>query len=311
MNKLAPVILFVYARPSHTKNMIEALSKNVLANESDIYIFSDNAKKEKDIEKVKEVRKIINSIPQNNYFKNATIIEAEKNKGLAKSVIEGVDEIINKYGKAIVLEDDLITSKYFLKYMNNALEFYEKDENIWSISGYNLPIDIPKEYKYDVYLGYRGCSWGWATWADRWNTVDWLVNDYKKFKHSYNKRKKINRGGPDMAQMLDSQMECKCDSWAIRWCYEQSKQDKYTIYPVKSLVQNYGLDGTGTHSGINSGFYVELNDKEPNLQSDLKINRKISKAFYNKFNYGIKQKIIEFLTILRLKKFIEILKRKK
>ena len=302
MKNLAPIILFVYARPEHTRKMIEALAKNTLAKESEVYIFSDNAKKSKDNEKVKEVREYINTIPKKDYFKKVTIIEAKENKGLANSVIDGVTEIINEKERAIVVEDDLISSKFFLEYMNNALEFYSKDESIWSISGYNLPIEIPKEYEYDVYLGYRGCSWGWATWKDRWNTVDWEVKDYKKFKHSYVERKKINRGGPDMAQMLDAQMKGLCDSWALRWCYEQSKQNKYTIYPVKSLIQNCGLDGTGTHSGINNSFDVELNQTLPTLKRNLVINKKISKSFYNKFNYGIKQKTIEILTILGLEK---------
>lgn len=311
MKNLAPIILFVYARPSHTQKTVEALAKNTLAKESEVYIFSDNAKKSKDNENVRKVREYINTIPEKDYFKKVTIIEAQKNKGLANSVIDGVTEIINEKEKAIVVEDDLITSKFFLEYMNNALDFYNKDEKIWSISGYNLPIEIPNGYEYDIYLGYRGCSWGWATWKDRWNTVDWEVKDYKKFKHSYRKRKIINRGGPDMAQMLDAQMKGLCDSWAIRWCYEQSKQNKYTVYPVKSLIQNCGLDGTGTHSGINSAFDVELNQTLPTLNNELVINNKISKKFYNKFNYGVKQKIIEILTILGLEKIIETLRRKK
>lgn len=311
MKKLAPIILFVYERPDHTRKMIEALAKNNLAKESEVYIFSDNAKKSKDNEKVKEVREYINTIPEKSYFKKVTIIEAKENKGLAKSVIDGVTEIINEKEKVIVVEDDLITSKFFLEYMNNALDFYNKDEKIWSISGYNLPIEIPKDYEYDIYLGYRGCSWGWATWKDRWNTVDWEVKDYKKFKHSYRKRKIINRGGPDMAQMLDAQMKGLCDSWAIRWCYEQSKQNKYTVYPVKSLIQNCGLDGTGTHSGINSAFDVKLNQTLPTLNSELVINKKISKNLYNKFDYGVKQKIIEMLTILGLEKTIGTLRRKR
>ena len=311
MKKLAPIILFVYERPDHTRKMIEALAKNNLAKESEVYIFSDNAKKSKDNEKVKEVREYINTIPEKSYFKKVTIIESKENKGLAKSVIDGVTEIINEKEKVIVVEDDLITSKFFLEYMNNALDFYNKDEKIWSISGYNLPIEIANDYEYDIYLGYRGCSWGWATWKDRWNTVDWEVKDYKKFKHSYRKRKIINRGGPDMAQMLDAQMKGLCDSWAIRWCYEQSKQNKYTVYPVKSLIQNCGLDGTGTHSGINSAFDVKLNQTLPTLNSELVINKKISKNLYNKFDYGVKQKIIEMLTILGLEKTIGTLRRKR
>lgn len=304
MKNLAPIVLFVYNRPKHTQDMIEALAKNNLAKESDVYIFSDNAKREKDIENVRKVRTYIDSIKQKNWFANVYIEKAEKNKGLAKSVINGVTKVINKYNKVIVLEDDLIPSKVFLEYMNKALDFYEKKESIWSISGYNIPIQIPKNYKFDIYLGYRGCSWGWATWKDRWNTVDWKVSDYKEFKNNYKKRKQMNRGGPDMAQMLDSQMQGLCDSWAIRWCYEQSKQNKYTIYPVKSLVINQGLDGTGTHSGTTKDFDVEISERIPELYNNLPVDKEITTNFYNKYKLGIKQKIIEILMILKLEKII-------
>ena len=308
MKNLAPIVLFVYARPEHTKNTIEALSKNELASESQLWIFSDNAKKEKAIENVEKVREYIHSIENKNLFKSVKIIEAEKNKGLANSIIEGVTKIINEYRKVIVLEDDLVASKYFIKFMNEALDFYERNDSIWSISGYNLPIEIPKDYMKEVYLSYRGCSWGWATWKDRWNTVDWKVEDYKSFKHNYFKRKRFNRGGPDMSQMLDNQMQGKCDSWAIRWCYEQSKQNKYTIYPVKSLVDNQGLDGSGTHSGNIRDFDVQLNLKMPMLCENITINKTITKNFKSKFNYGIKQKILELLTILGVKRLINIYK---
>lgn len=306
MKNLAPIVLFVYNRPKHTQDMIEALAKNNFAKESDVYIFSDNAKKEKDIENVRKVRTYIDSIKQKNWFANVYIEKAEKNKGLAKSVINGVTKVINKYDKVIVLEDDLIPSKVFLEYMNKALDFYEKKESIWSISGYNIPIQIPKNYKFDIYLGYRGCSWGWATWKDRWNTVDWKVSDYKEFKNNYKKRKQMNRGGPDMAQMLDSQMQGLCDSWAIRWCYEQSKQNKYTIYPVKSLVINQGLDGTGTHSGTTKDFDVEISERIPELYNNLPVDKEITINFYNKYKLGIKQKIIEILMILKLEKIMEL-----
>ena len=309
MKDLAPIILFVYNRPEHTKNTINALAKNELANESNLWIFSDNAKKETDIDNVNSVRNYIHSIQDKKLFKSVKIIEAEKNKGLANSVISGVTEVINNSSKVIVVEDDLITSKFFIRYMNEALDFYENDQKIWSISGYNLPIKIPNDYKYDVYLGYRGCSWGWATWKNRWDTVDWNVSDYNSFKHSYIKRKKMNRGGPDMAQMLDAQINNKCDSWAIRWCYAQSKQNKYTIYPAKSLISNKGLDGSGTHSGNDRSFDIEMNSNIPRLEKDLKIDKKISKEFYNKFNLGLKQKIIELFYILRLEKILERFKR--
>lgn len=309
-SKLAPIVIFVYARPDHTKMTIEALSKNKFAKDTDVYIFSDAAKNEKTKSKVDETRKYIKSIAGNKYFKSTTIIEAEKNKGLANSIISGVTKIIEKYGKVIVLEDDLLTSDNFIEYMNNALNFYKDDNKIWSISGYNVPMKV-KNYPYDVYLNYRGCSWGWATWKNRWDKVDWNVSDYKNFKNNLFKRIKFNRGGNDMSQMLDSQMHGMCDSWAIRWCYQEYKENMYTIYPIKTLINNIGLDGTGTHSGFAKGFDSKLTNDEIKLVKNLIINKKIMREFKSKFSYGIKQIIKEILTVIGIYEYIYSLRGKK
>ncbi len=244
-NVLAPVVIFVYNRPEHTKKTIEALSKNVLAKETEVFIYCDAAKNEKSKERVEQVRDYVDSLSKRNYFKSINIIKAPSNKGLAKSVISGVNEIIVKYGKVIVVEDDLISSKDFLQYMNDALNYYESNSKIWSISGFNIPIEIPRDYISDVYLSYRGCSWGWATWSDRWEKVDWVVSDYDEFRRNYKLRQRFNRGGRDLSDMLDLQMQGKIDSWAIRWCYTQSKLDMLTVYPVNTRIKNIGLDGSG------------------------------------------------------------------
>ena len=280
----APVVIFVYNRPEHTKKTIEALAENYLAKDTNVFIFSDNAKNEKSIESVKATRRYIDSINEKNLFKSVEIIKSPKNKGLANSVINGVTEILDRFGEVIVVEDDLISSRDFLQYMNKSLEFYRDNESIWSISGYNIPIKIPCSYKHDVYLSYRGCSWGWATWSDRWNKVDWNISDYNQFKMDKKLRKMFNRGGRDMADMLDLQMEKKIDSWAIRWCYSQSKLNMYTVYPVKSRISNIGLDGSGTHKGVSNHYEVSFNENNPmcNLE-DIKMDQKICKRFRNHY----------------------------
>lgn len=281
---IAPVIIFVYTRPEHTKKTIESLAKNRLAKETEVFIFSDAPKNEEAFEKVKRVREYIDLLPDRKLFKSVDIRKAEKNKGLANSVISGVTEVINKYGKAIVVEDDLVSSPDFLEYMNEALDFYENDKQIWSISGYTFKIDIPPNYKSDVYLSYRGCSWGWGTWSDRWNMVDWDVKDYAEFKSNKRLRSKFNRGGLDMADMLDAQMQGKIDSWAIRWCYAQSKADMLTVYPVVSRIKNIGLDGTGTHSGITTKYDAILSDGKIKCVFDKPgLEPQIIKSFKNHF----------------------------
>ena len=162
-NDLAPIIIFTYRRTPD--KLINSVLKNNLAQQSEVIIYSDGNKNKNDLEDVKEVRKYLHTIEG---FKNTKIIESEKNKGLANSIIDGVSEIINKYDKVIVLEDDLIVSNDFLDYMNNALNFYEKDKKIWSISGYGPKLPCLENYYDDIYLSVRGSSWGWATWKDRW-----------------------------------------------------------------------------------------------------------------------------------------------
>ncbi|WP_020061486.1 glycosyltransferase [Bacillus sp. 123MFChir2] len=282
---LAPVIIFVYNRPEHTIKTIEALAKNKLARESTVFIFSDAAKNENSLEKVRAVREYIDTIEEKKYFKSLTIKKADINKGLAKSVIDGVSKIIKEYGKVIVLEDDLVTTPDFLTYMNDGLNYYNDLDKVWSISGYNIPIAFPEGYKSEIYYSYRGCSWGWATWKNRWNQVDWDVKDYAEFKGSRRLRNQFNRGGRDMANMLDAQMEGIIDSWAIRWCYTQSKKDLLTVYPVKSRIKNIGLDGSGTHSGITSHYDVKIDETFTKCSfDDPDLNKDILKNFQN--HYG-------------------------
>lgn len=245
--KLAPVILMTYARPEHTKKTLDALSENIHAKESELYIFCDGPKNEKAIDNNKLVREIISAEKEKNRFKEIHVHISDVNRGLAKSIISSATEIIDKYGKCILLEDDLITSPYFLTYMNECLDYYESDERIWAISGFSFPLKTLKTYPHDVYLSYRASSHGWATWKDRWETIDWEVKDFKELEKSFAKRRKFNRGGSDLYRMLRHQMRGERDSWAIRFCYEQSKQNRFAIYPKVSLVQNIGFDGSGTH----------------------------------------------------------------
>ena len=288
----APVVLFVYNRLDHTKGVIESLSKNVLAKDTELYVFSDAAKSDKGADKVNEVRCYINQCEWHSDFKKVNIVQAEKNKGLAKSVIGGVTDILKRYGKVIVIEDDLLLSPYFLNYMNDALEYYKEDKQIWSISGYSFPMRSLKKYAHDIFYSYRGCSWGWATWIDRWETVDWSVKDFDAMIKDKEWSNRFNRGGADLVNMLRLQVEGKIDSWAIRWCFAQSNQEMYTVYPKYSYLQNGGCDGTGTHSGSNKDFYTEINKALPECKFEkLKIEDKIAKEFGRKYEDTLKKKI--------------------
>ncbi len=285
MDNLAPVLLFVYNRPEHTKKTIEALEKNKYAINSDLYIFADGPKNTDDIENINKVRAIINDIQG---FKNVNISILSSNRGLATSVISGVTSIINKYGKVIVLEDDLITSEYFLEYMNESLKLYQNNQQVWSISGYvpELLSSITEEN--NVFLAPRGCSWGWATWKDRWTTVDWDVRDYQTFKQDHKRKKEFNKGGNDLSFMLADQMHGRIDSWAIRWVYSQYKDSSYTVYPLKSLVRNCGLDFSGTHGSTSKKYTVNMADKVPMLTKELRVHKDLQKEFKNFYDLDTK-----------------------
>lgn len=247
---LAPIVLFVYNRPDHTLATLEALARNTLAAESQLIIYSDAAKNEAAITSVNSVREVIRAVTG---FASVRVVEREENLGLARSVISGVTEVINAHGRIIVLEDDLVTSRHFLQYMNDALNHYEREHKAFSIGAYQFPaqtMEIPAHYAHDTYASYRCCSWGWGTWKNRWSTIDWAMSYYDAFAADSEAQQRFNRGGPDMAQMLSHQREGRIDSWAIRFCHAHFASDTRCIYPVRSLVNNIGLDNSGVHCGV-------------------------------------------------------------
>lgn len=291
---LAPVVLFVYKRFQHTAGVIESLKQCNLAGESRLFIYSDGAKNETDREGVAKVRQYLHSIQG---FAQICITERENNFGLAKNVIEGVSEIINQYGKVIVIEDDFIFSPHFLTFMNDALDYYKDNPKVFSISGYNPAMKFPSYYSEQVYLNYRNCSWGWATWADRWARVDWTVEDFDQFVHDKTLQKQFNRGGEDLADMLIKQMHGKLSSWSIRFTYAQFKNDAYAIYPVQSLVSNQGTDGSGTHSGRTNKYNVVLDQSfgDISFSNDLEVDENIMKEFKKFYRYSLKKKLKKML----------------
>jgi hypothetical protein len=281
---LAPIILFVYNRPEETEKTLNALRQNFLAKDSDLYIFSDAAKDKLSEQKVREVRQIIHS---REGFKSITIIEAEKNKGLANSVIDGVTNVIKKHRKAIVLEDDLISSPNFLLFMNQALDIYENNKQIISISGLTFQVDIPKDYEYDVYFTHRMSSYGWGTWFDRWESIDWEVKDYDSFRWNWKKNLQFMRGGEDLPRMLVAYMKGKINSWAIRFAYHQYKTGTYTVYPTVSKVDNIGFDSAGTHTTRKKIFdtidFHSSNEETFRFPGKVVLNKKINNGFLKKY----------------------------
>lgn len=279
----APIVLFVYNRLEHTEKTVGALRENVLATETDLLIFSDGPKNSEDVKKINMLREYIKSIDG---FKSVKIVERKSNFGLAKSVISGVSKVVEKYGKVIVVEDDLVTSRYFLKYMNKALDLYGDDEEVISIHGYVYPVasKLPESF----FLLGADC-WGWATWKRGW---DLFEADGEKLRSIMLKKglvDKFNMGGAyDYMQMLEDQIAKKNDSWAIRWLASAVVNNKYTLYPGRSLVKNIGLDGSGTHcNDKNSRLSNEISQKEIILTRQFVEENKKAKKIIGEYLRGL------------------------
>lgn len=246
---LAPIILFVYNRPNHAKQTIEALCKNDLFKDSILYIFADGPKvgaTEDQKKSIADVRKLIHTIQG---CKDVKIFEREENIGLDVSIRTGVSQVLKEHHKCIVLEDDILTHPFFLRYMNECLEKYKDDKSIRQIGGFNNRIKIPKNYKKDVMLIPRCCSWGWGIWEDRWNDVDWNVGGYSEFIRDSEQTQAFCRGGNDLLPLLKEQVKREVPAWDIIWQYTLFKKDGYVLLPTSSLTYNCGCDGSGIHCG--------------------------------------------------------------
>lgn len=242
MHNVAPVALFVYNRLRHTRQTVEALKANNLANKSELFIYSDAAQNEQNVETVAAVRDYISQIDG---FKSITLIRRESNWGLAANIIDGVTDIINKYGKIIVLEDDLVSSPHYLTFVNGALEFYKNEPKLWHISGYNCPI-CPDGLE-DTFVWRMMYCWGWGTWADRWKhyrkNTDELINNFT--------REDIDRfnldGEANVWNHVLGNQRGEINTWAIYWYATIFNQRGLCLNPTISYIKNIGRDGSGVH----------------------------------------------------------------
>ena len=253
MQPLAPIALFVYNRPEHTRLTLESLKRNVHAAESKLYIFSDGARDADQFAKVAEVRDIIRSTDG---FQELELIERETNYGLANSIIDGVGMLTARYGKVIVFEDDLITSPYTLQYFNDALSRYQHQEKVMHIGGYMYPLKhegLPETFFYRA-----ASSWGWATWDRAWRyfepDIDKIIlqfNDEKKHRFSI-------EGTMNFWKQVREFKTGRNNSWAIRWYASVFLNHGLTLNPSASLINNIGHDGSGIHSGKNTIYDVKI-----------------------------------------------------
>ncbi len=294
----APIIIFVYNRADHFIQVYNALTACKEAKDSDLFIFSDGAKNDEGKDKVDAVRAAVASIKDSGDFKSVTVTESACNKGLAASVIAGVTEVINKYGRAIVVEDDCKVSPFFLSFMNNALDYYESNKKIGSIAGYTPMLNLPEDYDKDIFAAYRSCSWTWATWADRWRGVDWELKNISDFYKSPKLIKRLNSNGSDRFIRLYRQTKGNGSSWSVRFGAHLVRNNLLTVYPRYSYNSNIGCDESGVHSKTDDAekMRVDLSKsiETPSL-CEIEIDKRIQKIMKKHYSYGLVSEIKKFI----------------
>lgn len=282
---LAPILLFVYNRPQHTKLTVNALLQNEFANESALIIYSDGSKSEEDYKQVVDVRNYIKTISG---FKSVQIVEQTKNYGLGNNIIDGVTSVVNEFGKVIVLEDDLLASPYFLKYMNEGLQKYASSTNVISIHSYIYP--IKKKLPETFFIKGADCL-GWATWKEKWKLFEadgaklLSIIEEKGLTTEFD----FNNSYP-FTQMLREQISGINSSWAIRWYASAFIHDMLTLYPGRSLIYHHGNDGSGTNFGKSTALDVKMTNvpiaiKNVALVENLSV-RKIIEGYFKNNNAG-------------------------
>lgn len=304
MQNLAPVALFVYNRPDHTRRTLSYLQKNHLADESRLFIFSDGPKTEADKAKVEEVRQLAKDVTG---FKSVKVITRKENLGLANSIISGVTKLVNEYDKVIVFEDDLLSSPYTLQYFNEGLNRYANEDKVMHIGAYMY--DLPDKKLPQTFFYRAATSWGWATWARAWKDfepdIDKLISQFDK--------QKIHLFSIEQAMNFWKQMKQfkagKNNSWAIRWYASIFLKDGLTLNPSHSLVHNIGHDGSGVHSNNETTYQVQIAKKAvkefpAEIKEDMKAYQAI-KQFLSKRKGNLLQRGLRFVKQLQTKYLVK------
>lgn len=258
----APIVMCIYARPDYLRRTLESLAQNPLASESVLYAFCDGPREEAHREGCEASRRVVENATG---FKDVVVKTFDKNRGPAVATVESVTDVINRHGKCVVIEEDIVSTPYFLTYLNEGLERYRDKQRVFTLCGYSPEMrGIPKDYPFDAFFSYRTMCWGWATWADRWSKGDWEIKDFPAFKRDRAMQERFNRGGADMSRMLIAVMEGRIVTWDVQWDFAAFKHDGLALLPVYSLVRNIGTDETGTNFTKGTiKFNVDLSKARP------------------------------------------------
>jgi len=277
------IALFVYNRPEHTRLVLDGLKQN---NIKKLYIFADGIKDSSYQEKVMKVRKIISDID----WCETEIVASDINKGLAESIVYGVNYVLERHERVIVLEDDCVPSNDFIEFMESCFDKYENDFRVMNVSGYSLPITIPEDYPYDIYFCKRSSSWGWGTWRRAWKFFDRDYNKMSGLLRTSEFKDKVDNIGPDLIPMLIDNILGKVNSWSIFWSLNIIQNDGICINPINSKINNIGFDGTGVHCGRDSRYKSNIKSEAKkttiNFPPDIILDTRIIKAYRDFFDHS-------------------------
>lgn len=287
---LAPIVLFVYNRPWHTRQTLDALSANHLADQSELIIFADGPKPNAKSEEIARIQEVRNIVKEKTWCKKVVVLESDYNMGLANSIINGVTEVVNKYDKIIVLEDDIVTSPGFLKYMNDALIFYENENKVMHISGYMFPVNkrLPQTFFYNT----TSC-WGWGTWARAWKYFDDDAGKLAELIYRNNLIEKFNiQNSYPFYSHLEDNVSGKLKTWAIKWYASFFLENGFALHPYPSLTNNIGHDSSGVHCALNNKYTWEELAKEIFVKKIKLKERSIVINTMVRFNLDIKHIVL-------------------
>lgn len=282
----APVVIFAFNRHEPLKMVLERLACADGVSERDLIVYIDGPRNESDVRKVNLVLGVIESFRKAS-LPNIEIRRRERNLGCQKNISSAIGEVLSAYGKIIVIEDDVLVSKYFLRYMDDALTLYENDTRIWGVNGHQCPyMRLPIGFKEDVYLSPRNLCTGWGTWKNRWEKVDFLIKDWPQFIAYKENVEKIYAAGWDIKAMLDKHYKGKLNSWALPCTYYMVKHDMYVIEPRYSLTKNVGFGLESVHCGnIESVWgHQKYYDYRPCLVAQICIDAGIMRRFRYVYN---------------------------
>lgn len=332
MNReLAPIVVFAYDRPEHLRRTLDALSQNDLAKDSVLYIYCDGAREwggEKDYNsnsddisrrrygkmfckknefdeycsRINNVRELAKA---QTGFSSVNVVLRDHNMGLAANITGAITDIIEQYGKVIAFEDDIISTRGVLTYLNDALKLYNEDTRVMHISAYVYPhkIKLPETFFHPNPYP----AGGWATWARAWkyysdNTqelVDFWKNDWKSF----------NIIGQDHLQkQLLLNLDGKLKTWYIKWYASMRRQNGLCLYPGISMTNNIGFDNTGETSETSTYYYIN-NPKEYTKVERIPItcNKKAHKMFHVRASGHWYSKRYRKLLLFKLKSFFHLI----